>query len=108
VKLAALHTQEEAVMTVAVIQDFKGATLDQYDEVLAQGMGLVPRGPAVAGCLFHWVTPTDEGFRVTDVWESREIFQKAAAEKIGPGGAAFGLTPPEVTFVEIHNYLTAG
>ena len=95
-------------MAIAVQIDFDGATLDQYDEVV-QKMGFEPRGRGEPGGLFHWVTKTDSGIRVTDVWESQEIFERFAQEKIGPLTAAVGLTsPPRVTFHEVHNYLTAG
>jgi hypothetical protein len=35
-------------------------------------------------------------------------FEKFSEEKIGPLSAEVGMTtPPEVTFTEVHNYLTA-
>ena len=59
-------------MAVAVMLDFDGATLDQYDEV------------------------------------TREQFERFAAEKIGPTTQGVGFpNPPDVKFVEVHNYLTA-
>jgi hypothetical protein len=39
-------------MAIAVVMEFDGATLDQYDEVLVK-MGLEPRGPGPKGALFH-------------------------------------------------------
>jgi len=89
-------------MAVGVVMDFEG-TLDQYDQVV-QSMGLTPGGPTPPGALFHWVTKTDNGFRVTDVWESQEAFLQFAQESIGPNAAAAGLGPPEPTFYEAHNY----
>jgi hypothetical protein len=89
-------------MAVGVVMDFEG-TLDQYDQVV-QSMGLTPGGPTPPGALFHWVTKTDNGFRVTDVWESEEAFNQYAQEQIGPKAAAAGLGPPEPTFHEAHNY----
>ena len=53
-------------MPVAIIMDFKDATLDQYDQVLEK-MGLSPGGSGPPGALFHWATKTDNGFRVVDV-----------------------------------------
>ena len=54
-------------------------------------------------------TKTDDGLRVTDVWESRDAFEKFAQEKIAPFGAEVGLpNPPEIQFFEVHNYLAAG
>ncbi len=100
---------EEAVMAVGVQIDFKGGTtLEQYDQVVKK-MGFTPGGPGAPGLLFHWVTKTDNGIRVTDVWESRETFEKFAAEKIGPITQEVGVPgPPEMQFFEVHNYLTSG
>lgn len=91
-------------MPVAVIQNFTGATLDQYDQTLGQVRGLAPDSAGSLSCLFHWATPTEDGFRVTDVWQSREHFEQVAAEGIGPGAAGAGVNPPEVTFLEVYNY----
>jgi hypothetical protein len=95
-------------MAVAVQLDFPGATLEQYDQVV-QKMGFRPRGAGAPGGLFHWVTKTDTGIQVTDVWESREQFEQFSKEKIRPLTAEVGLTsPPQVTFFQVHNYLTEG
>jgi hypothetical protein len=94
-------------MPVAVILEFDGGTLDQYDQVVEK-MGFEPGGSGAPGAVFHWVTKTDNGFRVTDVWESRERFDQFAQEKIGPYSQEVGLTEPEINFYEIHNHMTAG
>lgn len=94
-------------MAVAIVLDFAGGTLDQYDQVCAR-MGLTPGGPGPAGALGHWVMATDDGIRVTDVWQTREQFDTFAAEQIGPLTAELGMAPPETTFYEVHNYFTAG
>lgn len=95
-------------MAVAVQLDFRGATLEQYDQI-NERIGLLPGGPASPQELFHWVAQTDEGFRVVDVWESREAFERFAHEKLIPIYAEVGvLEPPEVQFLEVHNYLAGG
>ena len=94
-------------MAIAVQLDFKGSNLQQYDQVL-QKMGLHPGGPGGPGALFHWVAKTADGVRVTDVWQSREQFDKFSEEKIGPITQEVGFGPPEIQFFEVHNYLTAG
>lgn len=95
-------------MAVAVVLDFKGGTLEQYDDVIAK-MGFAPNGAGAPGGLFHWVTKTDDGIRVTDVWESQEQFQQFADEKIGPITQEVGIpAAPEVSVHSVHNYLTAG
>jgi hypothetical protein len=71
-------------------------------------MGFRPGGKGAPGGLFHWVTKTDDGIRITDVWDSKETFDKFAQEKIGPLSQEVGIAgPPEITFYEVHNYLTA-
>ena len=45
---------------------------------------------------------------MTDVWGSRDTFERFAQEKIGPISQEVGLpNPPEIQFFEVHNYLTA-
>jgi hypothetical protein len=95
-------------MAVAVEMDFNGATLEQYDQVIAK-MGFTPGGKGAAGAMFHWVTQTPSGIHVCDVWESREQFDKFAADQIGPITAEVGVPEqPTLTFHEVHNYLIAG
>ncbi len=95
-------------MAVGVIMDFEGATLAQYDQIIEK-MNFTPRGPGGPGGLFHWVTETDDGIRVVDVWESAETFQSFADAQIGPYSQEVGITsPPTTTIHEVHNYLTAG
>jgi hypothetical protein len=95
-------------MAVGVVLDFRGATLEQYDQIIGL-MKFTPRGPGAPGGLFHWVTKTDDGLRVTDVWETREQFERFANEQIGPFSQQVGIpNQPEISFYEVHNYLTAG
>jgi hypothetical protein len=92
-------------MAVAIEMDFPGGTLDQYDEVIKR-MGLDSGQSTPPGALFHWVTKTDDGIRVVDVWESREIFDKFSEEQIGPMTQAVGMAPPSnVAYHDVYNYL---
>lgn len=70
-------------MTISMIQDHKRATLEQYDQVIEK-MGFTKGGEHLPGCLFHWVTKTDDGIRIVDVWESRQQFDQFAEEQICP------------------------
>lgn len=93
-------------MAVGVVIECKGATLSQYDEALAK-MGRQPFGRGAPGSLFHWVTATEDGIRVTDVWQTREEFETFAQETIGPITVAVGFpSPPAITFHDVHNYDT--
>jgi hypothetical protein len=95
-------------MAVAVQLDFKGGTLDEYDRVRTV-MGYEPGGPGAPGGLFHWVMKTDDGIRITDIWQDRESFERFAEERIGPAMAEAGVDrEPEITFFEVHSYQTAG
>ena len=78
-------------MAVAVVLEFEDGTLDQYDQV--DGVdGFPPGGPGPPGSLFHWVTATDFGIRVTDVWESpRAVRAVRPSEQIGPKTAEAGV-----------------
>jgi hypothetical protein len=82
-------------MAVGVVLEFAGATLDQYDEVVSR-MGFTPGGTGEPGGLFHWVTRTDDGIRITDVWQTREHFETFARDKIGPITVAVGVPNPPV------------
>jgi len=94
-------------MAVGVRIDIAGATLEQYDEI-CRLMGLTPRGTGPAGLLFHWAAKHDGGVLATDVWRDRERFDEFARDQIGPRTQQAGVTkPPEMTFYNVHNYLTA-
>jgi heme-degrading monooxygenase HmoA len=84
--------------------NFSGGTTEQYEQVIAK-MGFEHHGKGPPGALFHWVTKTDDGIKVVDVWESPERFQAFADSQIGPFSAEAGLSEPEVTAYPVHNYL---
>ncbi|HUH80420.1 MAG TPA: hypothetical protein VLZ06_03745 [Solirubrobacteraceae bacterium] len=95
-------------MAVGVVIQFSGGTTAQYDQVIEK-MGFKPSGAGAPGLMFHWITETPDGLRVTDVWESREQFDKFAQEQIGPFTQEVGIPgPPDITYHEVYNYLTAG
>ena len=92
-------------MAVAVEMNFRGATLDQYDQVIEK-MGLSAGDVTPPGAIFHWVAKTDDGIRVVDVWETREQFDRFAAEQIGPYSEEAGIpAPPELSYHDVHNTL---
>jgi hypothetical protein len=95
-------------VAIAVVVEFPGATAEQYDQVIAK-LGLTPVGAATPGQLSHWVNITDEGTRITDVWESRETFEKFAQERMVPAVTEVGVPgPPKMTFYNVYNYFTEG
>jgi len=46
--------------------------------------------------------------RVTDVWQAREQFDRFAQEKIGPISAQVGMPQPQIKFIDVANFMTAG
>jgi hypothetical protein len=89
-------------MPVALVMDFPGGTKDNYDNVIAR---MELGGQMPAGGLFHAAGPTADGWRVVDVWESMEQFQRFAEERIMPLTAAEGMAPPNVRHVDVHNVM---
>lgn len=92
---------------IAATLTFRGGTLERYDTLLAK-LGFESGGPGPPGGLFHWVTRTEEGLLVTGVWESKRAFEQFASS-FGSFAAKVGVqAPPQITFHEVHSYLTAG
>jgi hypothetical protein len=84
-------------MPYAFVQDV-ASTWEQYQHFEAE---LVE--PAPAGLILHVAGPTDEGFRIIDVWESEEAWQDFQALRLAPAIAALGGPPrPAPTFRDLH------
>jgi hypothetical protein len=103
-----LFKHSEVAVAIAVQLDFHDSTIDQYDQI-NEGIGLLPGGPASPHELFHWVTETSDGFRVIDVWETREAFEEFEHHRLQPMYREVGMrVPPEIQFFEVHNYFAGG
>ena len=90
-----------------MVHDSPGGTKEQYDEVasrLTDGKGFdsLDDWPG-GGILFHVTGPTDNGWRVIDVWESEEAFA-AFGEVIGPILQEVGF-PGEPKLFEVYNFV---
>ena len=87
-------------MAHCLIMDFEGATAAQYDAVI-EDMELGGRLPAHA--LYHGAgSPDGRNWRVVDVWETPQDFDRFAAEKIGPITAKHGIDEPSITSFPVH------
>jgi hypothetical protein len=93
-------------MAIARVFEAKGWTPEQYDKLIGALLDRLGRGDRAApGVLFHWVTPTPDGMRATDVYESREAADALVQEQIGPLAGELGLPLPEITEFEVHRLL---
>jgi hypothetical protein len=90
-------------MAVAIKMDFAGVTQEQYDSVVAD-MDLGGR-PAPQG-VFHVAGPIPGGWRVIDVWETQEAFDRFAQAKILPLAQKHGMTQsPQIEIWPVHGML---
>jgi hypothetical protein len=72
-------------MPYAQIIDMPGAGVREYEQAFAL---IHPDGRWPAGQLDHIAGPTEDGFRVIDVWESRAAFEQFEHEVLAPLGFA--------------------
>jgi hypothetical protein len=88
-------------MPILMVHDSPGGTREQYEEVgarLSEGRGLNSLGDWPRdGILAHAAGPTENGWRVVDVWESEEAFQRFG-EVIGPVLQEVGFSGEPQTF----------
>src|SRR6266480_2925853 len=83
-------------VTYAFVQDV-ASTWEQYERVAAPTVE-----PPPDGLILHVAGPTDEGFRIIDVWESKQAWQDFRAQRLAPAIAAFGgPSRPEPTFRDL-------
>ena len=70
-------------MPIAQIIDMPGARPREYEQAFAL---IHPDGAWPDGQLSHTAGPTPDGFRVIDVWESVEAFERFEREVLEPLG----------------------
>jgi len=85
-------------MTVALVLDFPGGTMDQHDQAVER-MHL--DGRLAPGGLHHLAGSYAGGLRVIDVWEDIEHFERFRDEQLAPHLDALGLPQPSVRVIEI-------
>jgi hypothetical protein len=90
---------------VAVVMDFIGIGLSQYDDLM---LDISRGGSALPGCLFHWAASTPDGVRATEVWRNLKLFDFFLREEVLPTVSALRLPDPELTVYAVHHFLTEG
>ena len=84
-------------MAYAFVQDVS-ASWQQYELITAATTEPVP-----GGLILHVAGPTEEGFRIINVWESEEAWQRFHTERLAPAIAALGgPARPEPSFRDLH------
>ncbi len=94
-------------MPVLMVHDSPGGTQEQYEQVVAsltdgRGLNSLSDWP-VTGILSHAAAPSEKGWRVVDVWESEEAFQRFG-EVISPVLQEVGF-PGEPRLFPIHHFV---
>lgn len=67
-------------MAVGLVFDGVGVIEAQYRQVLQQVM---PGGQLAPGLIAHAAGPTEDGFCVTEIWESQEALQRVVEDRLG-------------------------
>lgn len=84
-------------MPYAIVQDV-ASSWEQYERVAAPTVEPLP-----PGLILHAAGPTDDGFRIIDVWETQEAWEHFRADRVAPAVAALGgPARPEPTFRDFH------
>jgi hypothetical protein len=89
-------------MAIGVLFEIPGGTQRQYDAIM-RDMHLGGKLPP--GALSHVAGPTPRGWRVVDVWESEQAFERFAREQILPLAQKHGVPPFDPQVFPIHNTL---
>ena len=82
--------------------DITGLTPEEYRAVLDE-MGVESR-PA-AGIFLHLTTKTDFGYRIVEIWDSKEGFEEFLEKRLGPASKAIGLSrKTDISITPLHNF----
>jgi len=94
-------------MAYLITHFYEGGTKDQYEAVLAAAH---PGGALPAGQVYHAAGPTEGGWLIAAVWDSKASFDQFLGETLLPalektlGGFA---GPPQERSAEVVNLVTA-
>ncbi len=89
-------------MAIAFLIETPGGTQEQYDRVQTR-LNLGDKKPA--GEIVHIAGPTDNGWRIVDVWESQEAFDQFRKDSLDAAWAAEEMPEAKVSVWPVHNML---
>jgi hypothetical protein len=89
-------------MTVVTTLDINALTAQEYRAVLDE---LGVETPPERGIYLHLTTPTDFGFRVVEIWDEKEGFDRFLEQRLAPAGKAVGLEREmTIAVTPLHNF----
>ena len=86
-------------MATALVMEFPKATQRQYDEVI-DALGLKDPHNLPRGLIFHVAGPTESGWEVIEVWESRAHFDRFVEQRLGAAVREVGLPAPRPVLIQ--------
>jgi hypothetical protein len=89
-------------MTVVSTLNVHGLTAQEYRAVMDElGVEDRPEG----GIYLHLTTPIDAGFRVVEIWDEKEGFDRFVEQRLSPAGEAIGLDREmTISVTPLHNF----
>jgi hypothetical protein len=95
-------TRKKLLMTVVSTLDVHGLTACEYRAVMDElGVETRPEG----GIYLHLTTPTSFGFRVVEIWNEKEGFDRFVEQRLTPAGEAVGLEREmTIAVTPLHNF----
>ena len=88
-------------MPIGLIFDGPGVTQRQYEQVRDE---VAPGNKPPPGMLYHAAGPTDNGWRVIEVWEAQEVLDRFFQEKLGQALSKANISVQPQTF-QVHNIM---
>ena len=89
-------------MTVVSTLDVHGLTAQEYRAVMDE-LGVETRPEP--GIYLHLTAPTDFGFRVVEIWDEKEGFDRFMQQRLAPAGEAVGLEREmKIAVTTLHNF----
>ena len=86
-------------MAIGMMLNIPGGTKEQYEQLNQAAFGN-PQGPTEAppGLIIHTAGATADGWRIFDVWESKDAFEQFMNGVLMPAAQELGMPeiPPEV------------
>ena len=82
-------------MAVGILFEGGGFTKEQYEQLNEQMFGTPQPDIAIEGLIVHTAGQAETGFRIFDVWESRQAFERFMEEQLMPAAEALGIPQGE-------------